>query len=282
MLLGAGGPGRAGIHGLTTGVFLDGKEQCFAGGACTLEIVDEHGKLVKRMPLFWGCGSVFQFMPRPDGTIDLLVAREPTDGHYLYSVSNKDFSARRGFQGVPAGHTYVGGAESMSRNHIFLVDVNGDGKQEVVSEINGSWNRITVWNEDGNALYNAQFGPGDSIPARNMRDVDLIDLDGDGRLEIITATAAGLVVALDCECRKLWSVRLVSPAAQLKTVTIEGAPAVVVGCDNGDVLQLDRAGQTVARGSVDGKTTQIVSVTADGKAEIVVATAKGAVAGFAY
>jgi hypothetical protein len=274
------GPGRAGVHGLTTGVFLDGQEQCFAGGACTLEIVGEQGQLVKRLPLFWGCGSVFQFMPRPHGTIDLLVAREPNDGHYLWVVNNKDLSARRAFSGVPAGHTYVGGAESMSRDHIFHVDLDGDGTKEIVSEINGAWNRITVWNEDGQALYNAQFGPGNKIPYRNMRDVDLIDLDGDGKLEIITATDEGFVVALDCQCRKLWSVRLASPGGQLKTATIQGAPAIVVGCDNGEVLRLDKDGQIVARGQVDGRTTQMVSVNAGGQPQIVLATDRGAVAGF--
>jgi hypothetical protein len=276
------GPGRAGIHGLTTGVFLNGEEQCFLGGACTLEMVNAQGQLVKRLPLFWGCGSVYQFLPRPDGSTELLVAREPTDGHYLWVVSNKDLSSRRAFNGVPAGHTYVGGSESMSRDHLFHVDLNGDGKREIVSEINGSWNRITVWDEDGTALYNAQFGPGESIPVRNMRDVDLIDLNGDGKLEIITATAEGLVVALDDQCQKLWSVRLRSPGAQLKTVTSQGAPAIVVACDNGEVLRLDSDGTVVARGQVEGKATQILSLATAGQLDIVVATDAGAIVGFAY
>jgi hypothetical protein len=276
------GPGRAGIHGLTTGVFLNGEEQCFAGGACTLEIIGEQGQLIRRLPLFWGCGNVFQFVPRSNGSIDLLVAREPNDGHYLWVVNNRDFSTRRAFSGVPAGHTYVGGAESMGRDHIFHVDLDGDGTKEIVSEINGSWNRVTVWNEDGHALYNAQFGPGERIPARNMRDLDLIDLNGDGRLEIITATSEGVVVALDWQCRKLWSVRLASPGAQLKTVRIEGAPAIIIACDKGEVLHLDRDGKVVARGQVEGKATQILSVTSNGQSQIVVATETGAVAGFAY
>jgi hypothetical protein len=245
-------------------------------------MVNAQGQLVKRMPLFWGCGSVFQFLPRPNGSTELLVGREPTDGHYLWVVSNKDLSSRRAFSGVPAGHTYVGGSESMSRDHIFHVDLDGDGKREILSEINGSWNRITVWNEDGNALYNAQFGPGEGIPVRNMRDVDLIDLNGDGKLEIITATSEGIVVALDAQCQKVWSVRLRSPGAQLKAVTSQGGPAIVVACDNGDVLRLDSNGQIVARGQVEGKATQILSVAAGGGSEVVVATNTGVVAGFAY
>ncbi len=170
----------------------------------------------------------------------------------------------------------------MGRDHLFHVDADGDGKKEIISEINGSWNRVTVWNEDGQALYNAQFGPGDSIPVRNMRDLDLADLDGDGKLEIITATSEGLLVALDCHCQKVWSVRLPSPGAQLKSIVSQGAPAIVVACDNGDVLKVDPQGRIAARGHVDGKATQIAGVTAGDAPLVVVATDTGAVAAFAY
>lgn len=275
-------PGHEGVHGLFAGPFLNGKEQCFVGGACTLEIVDEKGQLVKRMPLFWGPGSVFQLMPRPDGTIELLVAREPTDGHYLYAVSNKDLKVRTGFADVPPGHTYVGGWANMSRDHIFHVDLDGDGQKEVVSEINGAWNRITIWNEDGKALYNAQFGPGNPIPARNMRDVDLLDWNGDGKIEIITATAAGLLVALDCRCQKVWAKRLASPATVLKTITTQGAPAIVVGCENGDVLLIDNKGEIAARGRIEGVPNKIISLEAEGQALVVLTSDKGVLAGFAY
>ena len=47
-------PGHEGIHGLYTGAFDEGKSRCFVGSACTLEILDETGKLVKRTPVFWG------------------------------------------------------------------------------------------------------------------------------------------------------------------------------------------------------------------------------------
>ncbi|MGQ9732931.1 MAG: hypothetical protein ACUVX8_16865, partial [Candidatus Zipacnadales bacterium] len=51
-------PGHEGIHGLYTGVFLEGKSQAFVGSACTLEILNEYGKLIKRLPVFWGQGYV--------------------------------------------------------------------------------------------------------------------------------------------------------------------------------------------------------------------------------
>ena len=142
--------------------------------------------------------------------------------------------------------------------------------------------RLTVWNEDGGALYNAQFGPGDPIPTRNLRDLDVMDLNGDGKQEIIAATSAGLLVVLDSHLQKLWSVRLPVAATVLKAVKVKGAPAIVVGLHNGDVLQLDAQGKTILRGHVDGTPNEIMGLTAEGKSQVVITTSKGMVAGFAY
>ena len=273
-------PGHEGIHGLSSGTFLDGEEQCFVGGACTLEIVDARGQLSKRLPLFWGPGSQFRLVPRKDGTSELLVAREPTDGPFLYAVSNKGWGVRRAYDSVPAGHSRITGWANMSRDHIFHVDVDGDGTKEVVSEINGSWNRITVWDEEGRALHNAQFGPGDAIPARNIRDVDIIDLDADGKQEIITATSEGLIVVLDHQCRKVWSTRLDSPAAVLQARRSANAVRIVVGCEDGTVLQLDQTGQIIAHGQIEGRPTHIIDPAHGDHPLVVLATNTGTVAAF--
>ncbi|MHB8997620.1 MAG: thioredoxin family protein [Armatimonadota bacterium] len=277
-------PGHEGVRGLSTGTFLDGKEQAFLGGACTLEIVDENGQLVKRMATLWGPPSVFRLIDKPDGSIDLAFAREPTDGHYMYVLNNKTLKLRQGFHGVPSGHTYVGGWANMSRDHLFLADLDGDGKQEAISEINGAWNRITVWDLDGTKpLYNAQFGPGNPIPTRNMRDLDLLDLNGDGKPEIITATSAGLVVALDGKCEKLWSTRLQSPAMALVTIAAEGgrAPQIVVACENGAVLTLDSSGKVTREGKLPSAATKMELIKTANGPQVVVGTAKGEVAVFA-
>lgn len=279
-------PGHEGIHGLGSGPFLDGRQQAFVGSACTLEILNPDGSRAARLPIFWGCGSRFQEIDGPDGSINLLVAREPTDSHYLAIVNNRNLAewdpptvgnpwgrGRYGFGGAPAGHSAVGGWASMSRDHIFYADLDGDGRREVVSEINGSWNRVTVWDRDGNPLYNAQFGPGDAIPARNIRDLDLTDLDGDGRLEILVALRDGLVVALDAHCQRRWSVRLPSPPTVLAAV----GPTVIVGCQDGAVARINSAGEVVAGGRINGRPTKIAKLPDDA---VVVATDQGAVAAY--
>ncbi len=253
-------PGHGGIHGLLTGEFIDGKQQAFVGSACTLEIIDADGQLVRRMPIFWGPGHRFALIDAPDGSTNLLIARQPTDSERLAVVNSKAGEEMpRSFYNVPPGYTYIGAWAAMSRDHIFYTDLDGDGQKQVVSEINGVWNRVTVWNQAGQALYSADFGPGEDIPYRNMRDLDIADLDGDGTQEIITATSAGLLVVLDHQCRKLWSVSLPSPASVIKAITPRGAdnPIIYVGCDAGEVLAVDAAGQITHLGEIDGRPTSI-------------------------
>ena len=269
-------PGHEGIHGLHTGVFIDGKSQCFVGSACTLEIIDENGKLIKRMPLFWGKNSHFQIVDAPDGSLNLLAARRYSGVHHVSVVSNKDLKLTgRTFNGVPPGHTYVGGWSSMNRDHLFYVDLDGDGVKEVVSEINGTWNRVTVWSATGKALFDASFGPGERIMAKNMRDLDVADLDRDGKQEIVAATSSALVVALDCQCRKVWAKRLPSPVAVMKIMTPPGAaPWIVLGSDDGSVSVLDGQGALIRQDRVSGRPTCIAALD---QSRVVLATTKGEV-----
>ncbi len=275
-----------GIHGLFTGVFLDGKSQAFVGSACTLEIVDESGRLVRRLPVFWGPGNVFQIVDAPDGSKNLLVGRRPNDSHALAIINNRRLSpASRGFDGVPAGHTSVAGWDGMSRHHLFHEDLDGDGKKEVVSEINGVWNRVTVWSAEGRALHNAQFGPGPNHRQadRTMRDLALVDLDGNGKKEILTATSRGLVVALDDCCNKVWSKRLPAPPVVLEPIVPTGTQTgqVVVGCEDGAVVVLADKGVVSGLGQVSGRPTGIARATnTDGTPTVVLATHTGHVVGF--
>ncbi len=271
-------PGHGGIHGLYSGVFLDGKSQAFVGSACTLEIIDETGGLVKRVPVFWGCGVKFALVDCADGSRNLLIARQPTDSHGLAVINNrKPDAVLRSFDGVPSGHTYVGGWACMSRKHIFYDDLDGDGKKEIASEINGTWNRITVWSDTGAPLYNAQFGPGSPIPTQNIRDLDMTDLDGDGKKELVTATSGGLVVALNARCEKVWAKRLPSPATVLKCVKNE----TFVGCEDGTVAVLNNQGELIRSDKIAGRPTNIETTTnATNEPLLVLVTDKGEVKAF--
>jgi hypothetical protein len=195
-------------------------------------------------------------------------------------VNNKTLGLSRGFRGVPAGHTFVPGWCSMNRDHLLYVDLDGDGVKEVVGEINGTWNRVSVWTAAGKALYNAQFGPGNRIRYKNMRDLDVVDLDGDGKKEILAALSNGLVVALDCQCRKIWARKLPSPPTVLKAMAPPGSktPWIVVGCQDGSVFVLDGKGAIIRSGKIAGLPTRIVALDESSpRAGVLLATSKGEV-----
>ncbi len=272
-------PRHAGIHGLYTGVFLNGESQAFVGSACTLEILDKNGKLIKRMTQFWGAPSTFAIIDDPDGSLNLLAARKTNGNNRVGIINNKTLNPRpRGFNSVPPGHTYVSGWSSMNRHHLFYEDMNNDGVKEVISEINGTWNRMSIWNAEGKALYSVSFGPGGRISAKNMRDVDIINLNGDGKKEILTATSMGLVVALDCQCRKLWAKRLPSTPTVMKCVTPAkaGTPWIVVGCEDGTVAVLDGKGNIIRKDQIKGEPTCITTIDkSPEKSDVLLATDKG-------
>ena len=273
-------PGHEGIHGLHTGAFIGGKSQAFVGSACTLEILDEKGQLVRRMPQFWGKVSTFAFVDGPQGTRNLLAARKYNGTNTVAIINSKTLNpSPRGFISVPRGHTYVSGWSSMNRHHLFVDDLDGDGQKEVVSEINGTWNRVVVWTADGKPKHAANFGPGRRIPARTMRDLDVCDLDGDGRKEIVAATVYGMVVALDSQCGKVWAARLPSPANVLACVLPKGRKEarVVLGCDDGGVRVLNHEGRLVRRAQLKGRPVAIRRLRDGG---VAIGTEKGQVAVF--
>lgn len=276
--------GHEGIHGLYTGAFDGGKCRCFVGSACTLEIVDETGTLVKRTPVFWGPGRMFSLVAARDGSRNLLISRWPNGNDHLAIVNSKTMArAGSGYSGVPSGHSYVGGWTAQNRTGLFHEDLDGDGKREVATAINGTWNRVTVYSEGGQPLHNAQFGPGArNTPRAQMRDMDVADLNGDGKKAIVVGISEGLVVTLDNECQKVWSTRLPSPPVSLRCVVPIGTqvPWIVVGCDDGTVAALDQQGTLIRLGKVTGRPIHIQSLQTSAGALAILATDKGEVKGF--
>lgn len=258
-------PGHEGIHGLGSGPFIDGRSQLFVGSACTLEILEADGTLAKRLPVFWGPGNLFELIDGADGTPTLLVGRWPNGNATMAMISAQTLNPDpRGFNNVPSGHTYVGGWSAQNRSHLFYTDLDGDGAKEVISEINGTWNRVTVWDAAGSAKAGANFGPGPKAPVKTVRDLDLADLDADGRREIVVALADGLLIALNASCERVWSYRLPSPAAAIAA----GRGGVICALDDGQVVRLDAAGQPVAAARVPHRPTMLKSL-ADGRVLVV-------------
>jgi len=271
-----------GISELYSGIFDNGKSRAFVGSSCTLEILDENGQLVKRTPVFWGPGRKFQMITAADGSKNLLVSMWPNGYNGLATISSKKLEQISwGYLKVPEGHTYVDGWSAMNRYDQSLVDLYGDGKRELVSAINGFWNRITIYTEDGKPLYNAQIGPGvKNAPRANIRKMEVGDLDGDGKPEIIAGLSSGFVILFDGKMKKIWSKQLLSPPTVVKFVHKSGGACLCIGCEDGTVVIMDPSGKIIKQGTVIGRPEDLqILKTQQGTIAIVI-TDKGEVSRF--
>jgi hypothetical protein len=241
---------------------LNNQSQLFVGSACTLEIVDANGKLIKRLPQFWGPPALFQLIPAADGSVNLLAARDIADNPSPHIINSKTLDpAPYGYNGVPSGYDPIGGWIDQRRMHFFYVDLNGDGKEEIVSDITGVWNRISTWDVNGNPISSIYFGPGNS-PYKGMnafapsliRGTDVADIDGDDKPEIVTALSNGLIVALDGHCRIKWSRRVSGVPSALKIV----GTTIAVGQEDGTIITLDGKGTFLSQSKTNGAVNDLL------------------------
>ena len=277
-------PGHEGVHGLHSGPFDKGISRCFVGSACTLEILDMRGELVQRTPVFWGPGRKFLLTNGADDSKDLLISQWPNGYDHLAIVNSKTLGVTgSGFSDVPPGHSMINGWMAQNRTSLFRRDLDGDGKQEVVTTINGIWNRVAVYSEDGKPISNAQFGPcGNKAPRSRMRDTDITDLDGDGTLEMVVGVSDGLVVALNHKCEKKWATRLTRSPLSVKAVTAGGGKRlwIAVGCEDGSVVAIDQQGRVRRAGNITGRPDHIAMLVTPSGPMAVLATDQGEVKGF--
>jgi len=304
-------PEHGGIQGLSSGVFLNGESQAFVGSACTLEILDGSGRLVKRLPVFFGPGTKMGLVDGPEDSINLLIARQPSDGPGLAVVNSRhpepppffgpeiqitsvarEFSNHvsyvcptlHSFHRVPEGHTDIaGGFASTAVDRLFCGDIDGDGEAEVVCAVNGSWSRVTVYARNGAPRGNAQFGPGEPLSVvepgkaqKSIRDLELIDCAGTKRL--VVGTSRGAVVALDHQCNRIWAERLDAPPTVIRSLASANAghELLAIACEDGGLVVLDGDGRITHAGQVTGVPTCAATL----KDALFVATDQGVVQGF--
>ncbi|HWL52877.1 MAG TPA: hypothetical protein VNQ90_10600 [Chthoniobacteraceae bacterium] len=260
-------PGYEGIHGLDSGMFLEGKSQLFVGSACTLEIVDANGDVLKRVPQFWGTPAIFQRVEGPGGSINLLAARSITERDEPGVLNSRNPEpARRGFFEVPEGYSHVTGWIDQRRLHLLRADLDGDGQSEIISDITGLWNRISIWDETGLPKATINFGPGPSpyrghgriVPAL-IRDTAVGPVESSGKRGIVTVLSSGLVLKLDPQCRTEWSRRLAGVPTRLGVA----GERIVVGDERGTVTVLDGKGNFLRKTKAAGAVNAIVKASDD-------------------
>jgi len=268
-----------GIYGLATGR-LDGEaSRAFVGSACTVEVVDEAGKLVKRVPLYWGSCTVMQVVPNPDGTRKLVVAKAPNLSNDLSTIRGADWSTGR-FGVHPPFQL------SQSTLNILVDDLDADGQPEVICDTNGSMNNVRVYDSAGKPRWSADFGPpaagaveiGIAVPRPTMRGLVVVDFQGEGEKHVVAATEEGLVTAFAADGTQAWATYLPSAPWCLARLPREGGDLLAVGCDDGTLLFVDGAGRPVAKAGLEGAVRQLRAVARDGGPVLVAGTDRGVVA----
>jgi hypothetical protein len=175
--------------------------------------------------------------------------------------------------------------KTIGGGYVFLdaVDLNGDGREEVVGLANGLLNGLHVWDNQGAVLGDAAFGDGWASPMPtykkeidvfNMRGLSLADLDGNGRKEICVITSRGFLIVLTDRCEKVWARRLPSDPFCVQAVEAEEDTkgCVLVGCSDDAVYRINATGAFTGPSSVEGIPVRMARL---GGAEVVVATSKG-------
>ena len=168
--------------------------------------------------------------------------------------------------------------------HLFYEDFDGDGDKDVMTEFEGTWNRVLVYSPKGQPRYTVEFGPGKREQLTYIRDLDVADLDGDGIKEILVATAGQMIVALNGKCQRVWATRLPGPPTVLEAFSArKGKDAwILVGCEDGTVALLDATGALIRTARIKGRPGCAMAFETNNGMIAVLATDQGVIKGFRH
>jgi hypothetical protein len=270
-----------GIYGLKTGSLTGPGTQAFVGSACTVEALDESGKLLRRVPLYWGSCTVMEIVPNPDGTRKLVVAKSPNLSNTYSTINGGDWST--GSFGVTPPFQL-----SQSTLNILVDDLDRDGQLEVICDTNGSMNNVRAYNMSGRQLWSAEFGPpaiggariGIAAPPPTMRGLAVVDFGGKGEKHVAAATEEGLVTAFQADGKQAWASYLPSAPLSLCSLPRDEGELLAVGCENGMLLLIDAAGKPVAKAQLEGAVRKLHSVRSNGRPVLIAGADKAGVALF--
>ncbi len=253
-----------GVFGLNSGS-LGGDELIFVGSASTLEVLDLEGHKQSSQVVYYGPVWQIAFFRNGAG-IPVVGVAQLYPGYEYLTVFDRDYRRKLGYNVPPPGVEHFNLWACLNRTGIIVADLNGDGKEEIVSGINGFWNRIIIWNNDGVPQREVSFGPGYAIRVppygkwrlerRMLADVKLMRTTAGPRF------AAGLedgVILLDRELKKLW--RRVPPAA-VWCLAVFGE-RLAAGCADGSVILYDQEGNMTGRGKLPAGVVQLEFVSSN-------------------
>lgn len=252
---------KSGVYSILVGdLWGTGKEEIAAGRPCTVEFRALDGRLKGRTATRWGDNT---FLAVPDtpgkgGSTARLLAGKGYTGNPQLSGIGPDYRnvSDSLFAAISPDFTQMHAWLQRGMSGLETADLDGDGTDEVVYTLSGHWNELRVYEGSGAIRWMKFFGP-DKAGGTFMSALHLADLDGDGLKEILTGTKTGWLHVFDRRGNLLWQRRFDSGVTAL---TAPGdTQRVAVGCEDGSLLLLDGAGNTLAAAHLDGAVRTLVN-----------------------
>ncbi|MBN1674779.1 MAG: VCBS repeat-containing protein [Kiritimatiellae bacterium] len=271
-----------------------GKEELVIGRPVTLEFHELDGTLIKRLPTRWATNTELALLTKRGKAKDpQVVLAGKFDGGTpdVSAVNSKHRNRGDGWFGsgrVLEGATTMCAWGQCGHGDLAVADLDGDGVEEVITTITGHWNELRVW--DGGTtkpewlhspLWMKYFGPDTggwqnvkNISNRFMKALEVADLNGDGKKEVIVGLKIGWVHVYDHAGNKVWS-RFLEKGVRCLKATPGG---LAVGLSDGRLLLLNGGGRTVRTADLGASVEKLTIVNGNG---LVAGTRNGTLAAFA-
>jgi len=239
-----------------------GKEEIAIGRPSTVEFRSLDGTFLSSAPTRWGTNTLLASVKRGavKGNGPLLLAGKGHAGNpALSGIDGRYTNISDGLYGACLpGFTNMHSWLMRGMAGLRVTDLNGDGAEEVVYMLSGHWNELRVYSADGKPLWMKFFGPDKHTGVPFMTALDVADLTGSGRKEVVVGTKLGWVTAFDHQGAQLWRRHFENGIASL--AISEKGRKIVVGCDDGLVALLDENGRQLATGRMNGAVKKVIFV----------------------
>lgn len=244
-----------------------GTPQILVGRPSTVESWALDGQLIARSPSRWGEShrlAMLHRRPHPQLLVGNFYA-----GRDIVQIIHHDLTpeplqdlVRSYMEPVPEGATDMRGSFQRGIAELRVVDLDGDGQEEVVVARGGHWNDLRAYNADGSqCLWMHSFGPGaprvlQELTGRFVRSMSVGEIDGEAEQTVVVGLASGWTHCIAADGRLLWSHRLPG----VVTAVAHSGGGVAAGLDTGMVCLIDGGGKVVKTARLDAEVCALAGV----------------------
>lgn len=137
------------------------KDKIYVGSTCTMEILDQFGKLITRLPQPWGPTRQLLPITASDDSVNIVGLRHSaTNTVSMWTYNEKQNINRLSFGSNMSGYRHFPGFLSLYRTHAEIDDFDGDGNDELLCDAQGIYLWLNLYDSNGNPKNQINLGPG--------------------------------------------------------------------------------------------------------------------------